>query len=224
MISNQTIQPGLSAVQVDATSWSEFAADTQRIVWITDDDDVVSLNYFERPPDLVAPPHDIEAIREQYRTMVGDTGGIVELETDFVDELPAVRSVLKLAQQPAGRTYIGALTVPRAGFSHVLKVECVEREPIGTREMAVFMRLASQGRVQFATLDLPSEGWAVDPYDPGHDALVLRTRADDDLWDALYPDHPLSRCRRILQRLRDTTRLADVVRFAPPFECDDDDE
>lgn len=214
---------GLDAVLVDTTSWREYAADPRRIVWVTEAGDVVSLNFFERRPDLAAPPHAIGGIRDQYRAMLGEQGGIIELETDRVDELPAVRSILKVVQKPAGRTYIGALTVPRAGFSHVLKIESVEHDPSCSRELAVYLSLASRGQVHLTMLDMPAAGWAMDPYDPAYQAPVLRNCADDESWDALFPDHPLTRCRRILRRLRETTRLSDAIRLAPPFETDEDD-
>ena len=48
------------------------------------------------------------------------------------------------------------------------------------------------------------QSWAADPYDPayrGVDRTVLRFMSDDPLYDEQFPEHPLSKLRRLLPRL-----------------------
>jgi hypothetical protein len=54
------------------------------------------------------------------------------------------------------------------------------------------------------TLEGYESSWAQDPYDPtycGVDRSTLRYLSDDEMYDAKFPDHPLSKVRRELNRL-----------------------
>jgi tetratricopeptide (TPR) repeat protein len=57
---------------------------------------------------------------------------------------------------------------------------------------------------------VPIPGWFKDPYDPVYQGRTLRSLADDPRVDALFPDHPLSRVRMALAKLRATLELDDV--------------
>lgn len=45
------------------------------------------------------------------------------------------------------------------------------------------------------------EGWVQDPYDPRYRGVALRSIADNEEYDAQFPDHPLSRLRSTLSDL-----------------------
>ena len=64
-----------------------------------------------------------------YRRSVSQAGlGVIEIDTVLVDGCTAVRTLFKAAQQPTGRTYLGALTFPFRDFSYALKAQCEELE------------------------------------------------------------------------------------------------
>ena len=62
-----------------------------------------------------------------------------------------------------------------------------------------------------------ASGWAQDPYDASYRTGLQRNQADDERWDAHFPDHPLSRCRAMMRTLAATTRLDASVLRAPRF-------
>jgi len=71
----------------------------------------------------------------------------------------------------------------------------------GVREAVVTSQLLSDGRL---TIDGYKQFWAQDPYDPGYhgvDHSVLRFISDDECYDDGFPDHPLSRIRKVLAAL-----------------------
>ena len=53
--------------------------------------------------------------------------------------------------------------------------------------------------------------WAQDPYEPsyrGVDQRVLRFMSDDEAYDDRFPDHPLSKVRRVLAALPEAVHFS----------------
>ena len=123
--------------------------------------------------------------------------------------------ILKLPQSPRGYTYLGSITLPRRDFSLVLKIQCAEESPTGIREAVVLDRLLGEGGAT-GPEGFPV-GWLRHPYIPSITGGVLRSLADDERYDAEFPDHPLARLRRSMREIEESLRLADEVRAAPPF-------
>ena len=108
-------------------------------------------------------------------------------------------------------------SIPRRSFSYVLKIQCEERGPTGLRDASVLDQALAQGRVAIGK-DGGVTGWAADPYDPDFRAEVLRNQADDERYDADFPDHPLSRLRRGLKDVESTLSLAASIKTAAEFQ------
>ncbi len=72
-----------------------------------------------------------------------------------------------------------------------------EHGTTGVREAVVTTNLINQGKL---TVDGYKKYWAQDPYDPGYhgvDRRVLRSMSDDERYDEQFPEHPLSKVRRL---------------------------
>ena len=71
----------------------------------------------------------------------------------------------------------------------------------GLREAVVTSELMGSGELN---LEGYERSWAQDPYDPsyrGADRSVLRFMSDDPVYDERFPQHPLSKVRRVLADL-----------------------
>jgi hypothetical protein len=123
---------------------------------------------------------------------------------------------MKVAQQPSGRTYLGMLTLPFRDFSFVLKIQCEERGMTGIRDAVLLDRLMRSGEVDLDATGALT-GWADDPYDPQNRAAMVRNRAERLEYDAMFPDHPLSRARVMLEGFERSLRVSSNVRDQPPF-------
>jgi hypothetical protein len=108
-----------------------------------------------------------------------------------VDGVPAILTIIKVLQPPHGAIYIGSWTFPFAEFSYVLKLQCEERGITGVRETALLVKAINEGK---------------QPDDP-----------DDERYDKLFPDHPLSRLRREMAALQPTIRPDAKIKSAAPF-------
>ena len=170
--------------------------------WANDDGDVLSVHFFELPPDLPAGLDDGPTLRHtltHYTAQAG--GGLIEASVKTLGGLPALRQILKLPLpgRPNGQAFIGSFTVPRAGCSAVVKIQAAEHGMTGMREAVV---LAKVGVEQY---------FRPHPYAPDVQGGLPFHTADHERWDAEFPDHPLTRVRRTLGA------LAEAVGVVPDF-------
>ncbi|MFI6575784.1 hypothetical protein ACIBFB_08275 [Nocardiopsis sp. NPDC050513] len=188
-------------------------------VWADASGDAVVLDYFDIPPNLPAPLEDLAALRTRTSVSTAQAGmGLVELDVVWIDGLPAVRQMVK-GQHPQGHgmVYLGSYTVPRATCSVTLKVQCAEGQPTGVREATLLPRFLQQYRGGAASPDEAMAAWAQHPYAYGVQGGCPRTHADEPGWDAHYPDHPLSRARRLLGGIAHSVRLDPAFKAVPQF-------
>lgn len=206
------------SVGFDASDYTLQAESTQLRVWHTPLGDEVALFYFALPPDIPVDLGSLPALRTAYRAVASLAGvGLIAVDTCSIAGCIAVRQIVKVPQQPSGMTYVGLLTLPFRDFSYVLKVLCEEHGVTGVRDAVVCQEVMQAGQV---TPDVDAGvllGWAADPYDPTLREGLLRNLSEAEEYDARFPDHPLSRCRAVLQHLERTLRVADEVRTAPPW-------
>lgn len=55
-------------------------------------------------------------------------------------------------------------------------------------------------------------GWLDDPYDPHEQGDMTRNRSERPEYDSLFPDHPLSRARWVLDHLQHTLFVSETLR------------
>jgi hypothetical protein len=90
-----------------------------------------------------------------------------------------------------------------------LSVAAREKGVTGMRDTAIFAKLMQSGEVAFGEDGESPKNWMADPYDPSIVGVPARNRADDAAYDSLFPDHPLSRVRVLLQQIETSLRISD---------------
>ena len=163
------------------------------------------MQYFGRAPGIQSSLQSLAALRQEWRNLAAKSGGaIVEVETHTIDGCEALHAILKKPQQPAGMAYLGSITVPR-DFSYQVNVAAREQGVTGLRDTAVFAKWMQQGEV------------AWNPYDPSIETPLAWNQSEAEIYDAEFPDHPLSRLRALMVHIEATLKLADEVRAEPRF-------
>lgn len=200
--------PGQPPVMFDTSGMEAVAPST----WRDANGDVTQVVPIELVPDLPAPLHDLARLRRELAITYARGGGaLVECDVIELDGVPAVRQILKIKfpNQPTGLVFTGILLAPKANGAVILKAQCPEYGTTGMREAMTMARVGPQA---FFT---PS------PFAPGVDLQGMgglpNNVADGPEHDAQFPQHPLTRLRRLLTRMQSTARVADTFRALPPF-------
>ena len=63
----------------------------------------------------------------------------------------------------------------------------------------------------------PDPRWDADLFDPSVHAPNTRNLSDDEKYDNQFPDHPLSRARKILEQVLKTLKVDEAVLKSDPF-------
>jgi hypothetical protein len=213
------IEPSLEQVEFD-TVGLKFHSETNRVlkVWTNLEADVVTLNLFLTAPDIRVSLANLEGLREMYREQVtAAKGGLIEVGTLEVSSIPSIKTILKLPQKMAGVAYVAAITIPFKDFSFVLKITCQERGFGGTRETRILeqrrLALLEKGETRDVMI-----GWNSDPYDPNFQSELLMTFAENQVFDADFPDHPISRARFWIEKFEKSLKLEKSLVAFEPFE------
>jgi hypothetical protein len=207
-----------SAITFDEIGFERKGVQAGAIIWLTPDGDMLGLFHYPLKPDIKAELHDAEGLRRFYREMAREAGiGVIEIERVIADDCPAVRTLFKAAQQPSGRIYVGALTIPFQDFSYVLKLQCQEQGATGVRDTMVLMQLMATGESELDEKTGAMSGWLDDPYDAQESGTMTRNKSERREYDTQFPDHPLSRARRVLDHLEQTVKIAGDVKMMPAF-------
>jgi hypothetical protein len=210
--------PSFDDVSFDTSAFTYVGEHSGVRVWWTPTGDPIGLYYFPIPPDIGADISDLEALWRFVRAS-GKTVGAVPISLDTVNITGGrvVRQIVKIPQEPSGRTYIGSVTIPFRDFSFVLKVEAREHGVTGFRDTTVCHEMIQAGTVVLDPDAGLMRGWTQDPYDPALRDGPYANLSDAEVYDARFPTHPLSRVRPLLRRLTASLCLSPAIRDFPPF-------
>lgn len=175
----------------------------------------ISLNFFDQAPDIPSLA-DIDLLRQFYRKLaVAARGGLIEVTVVDLQGYAAAKTIFKIPQDPKGMTYVASLTVPFRDCSYVVKVQAMEVGATGMRDALVLDQLMETGVVKLRDDGL--HGWSADPYAPDFQGGTLMNLAEQAVYDAHYPDHPLSQVRAWLSTLQSALAMQDELGKLKPF-------
>lgn len=201
--------PQVDLVRLDLTGWTP--SPTTSAAWTDESGDKLFLVGFDAPPNIPPLLHDPAALQSAWPPAFG---GNLSVDVVAIDGVRCARVLSKLRADTTELVYLGALIIPRRDYSFVVRVQCNEGGITGGREAVVLTLLMDEGH-EVPSVDSRMEGWHVGPeVEP---PLAARNLADDERWDGRFPTHPLSRCRRHLDRLQATTSLDASIRSDAPF-------
>jgi hypothetical protein len=187
-------------------------------IWHTEAGDGIGLYYFALKPDIDADLRSIDKVRQAFRSKVAAAGAaIIAVDTITTDGCLAIRHIIKVPQRPHGMTYIGALLLPFCDFSFVVKAQCQEHGTTGIRDAVVLEEAFRDGRTSVEPDGITLTGWMQDPYDPAIRDGFHWNLSEAREYDARFPNHPLSRLRRLLAHLEATLQVENEVRQSPPY-------
>ena len=191
----------VKAVRLSLPGWQEDKPTQGMRAWRDADGDVLGLAACEFPVD---PSSGIALQRYARELAESRGGGLIEVTMVAPRPRPIVSLIYKRLRRPA-YMYTGMLIMGGRDTSLVWTIVSSERGMTGVREAIITSEMLRSGEL---TLESYVESWAQDPYDPsyhGVDRSVLRFLSDDRRYDARFPQHPLSKVRRVLAALPGST-------------------
>src|SRR4029434_6511308 len=193
----------LDSVSFDVTRYRFGGDDDGQRVWFTPDGDGIGLFFFPKRPDLPTQARTSLELEEFYRGRVcNDAVKMVEFRLSPVLGINSIWMILKTPQEFHGMTYLGSLTVPFADFSFVIKMLCEEQGITGIREATLMLKAQQEGTVTIADDGKVSGDWC----------------PDNERYDTMFPDHPISRLRREFASVMATLQIEKTTRNEKPFE------
>ena len=201
----------LDAVRLDMPGWTEEANGGDFRVWRDSSSDVLSLSIMDASLDLSEISN--EAALQHWSRELAESrdAGLIEVRAARVHLGPAGSLIYKRLEERAF-IFTGMLFIPTAEGSLVWTIVAGERGTTGVREAVITAELMNAGKL---TIQEYERSWAQDPYEPtyrGKDRRVLRFVSDSDCYDERFPDHPLSKVRRVLAALPNAVRIESPAR------------
>jgi hypothetical protein len=212
-------RPSVDAVAVETFGWAQSDVREHQRVWRTHDG-MLSVEYFDVPPDLPPRAGGDQALRDFFEAMVRDNESMVLMNAGWIDlrGFDAVESMFKVSlTDRRGLLYGGSFILPVERHSWVVKLQFVEGGITGSREaLALSVQLSSGGELA----DWCDVETVVDA-----DSGTMRQRptrltvlpSDDSRWDEMLPDHPLSKLRRGMAAIAETIEIDAAIRQQRPF-------
>ena len=193
----------IEQVAFDISGWNLREKNSELKIWDNNAGDILSINFFNKPPDIPVSLSQITDLRNFYRNLATDAGGgIIKIDSIDLKNLAAVECIFKIPMKPSGMIYVGSFTIPFRDKSYVVKLQCPERGVTGIRDTVVFDSFMAS--IEDSEDFDPFKGWAKDPYDETVTTGALMNLSEDEKYDEKFPEHPLSRLRKYLRQIEET--------------------
>lgn len=148
-----------------------------------------------------AMPFDTERISKGIHAALGKEQGLIDIRTVQTKEnFKSVYSIVKTLRKPSGVQY--NLTLQIAFPDRLLHVQGYFEETgtTGQRDANVYMLAVKKGLISEGSFD----GWIQDPFDKEYRDGVLKNLSEDEEYDAMFPNHPLTVLRDFVRTILET--------------------
>jgi hypothetical protein len=208
-IFGQPLPASRDSVTFDASRYDFQGDQDEARVWYLPGSGGVGLYFFPFEPGLPLHATSVGQLRDCITAAKGKSK-VVECRVVPLDGVQSVRVIAKELDEQKRATYVGSLLIPFRDFSFVIKIQCSEQGFTGWREAVV---LAEAFRN--STARIGEDGRLLVP--PG--GLPF----DDEKFDDILPEHPLSRVRRELRHMASSVQIQPIVKGEARFELPQND-
>lgn len=209
------------SIQFDTSGWKLRRSSNSEKLWLDECGNALTLYYVHKPPDI-PPLSDFNGLVGYCREIASGDGdrvsGIISVDVIDAQGIPALRTIYKYERLPA-YGYTGMLILPFRWFIFTITIAAIEHGTTGVRDAGVTALLAEAGELELELFDKPDssgsvgsvKSWFQDPYDPNYKGHITRSISDDEKYDSLFPDHPLSKVRRTLDIAQNSLRCDERI-------------
>lgn len=136
-------------------------------------------------------------VRNYYRDLFApDDIGLVECNVLEENGERFVKAIGKHTTDEGCSSYLGTLAIPLSDRSFVFSLHARELGLTGYRAATILDKLIREGHsIELDPVTRQIRGWAQDPYFPDYQGPCLRNLSEDEKFDHLFPEHPLTKVR-----------------------------
>jgi len=200
----------INSITFPTFDWEVIKEDEYFKQWMNKEQTVaLSINYFNSKPDL---PYlnEIDVVREFYRKELSNhNGGLIEVNIKEIESYKTIKTLFKISQEPTGISYLASLTFPFKNHSFVVKIQSLEYGMTGIREAEI-----TDSLLQNNELTLSGDNyleWSKDPYKKEFSEGLLMNLSEQEIYDSLYPNHALSKARKLLNSIESKLTFDDEL-------------
>jgi hypothetical protein len=201
--STQSVKEHVRGLNFDFAGWRELERSPNRVVFQNNEDVTLSVDWLKGFASGFPNFSNVRAVRKFVSAQLPKYG-LVSMEVAKVESTEVVTGIYKRTEG-TGYLYSGILLIPCGADAYVVYVTSGERGTTGVREAVVTAKLLSEGKLDINEYE---KEWFHDPYDPGYQGVILHSFSDADMYDADFPDHPLTKVRNELKNLISAIKIA----------------
>ncbi len=197
------IRPPQPRLRPGLPGWNEGDSNGDMRIWRDEIGDMLTL---VETSELFSEQELVDETQRQRtarHTAESRSAGLIEVDTVTTSNGPGWSFIYKRLERPA-YIFTGMLFLKDKDSWQIWTVVAGERGiRAGARESTIKAELLNEAKLPVGD----ERAWARDPYQPtykGVDFAVLRCLSDDEQYDQRFPDHPLTKVRRILATLPTT--------------------
>ncbi len=211
-------KPTIDSFRWDNAGWQPQTA-KNGYVWVNEMGDVATQMFGEGSAGLPMRWRDSNVMRDHART--NPLRGMSIVSTDIVEAsgVAYVQFLQKeyMPEPSRGHIYAGVVIIPFNTFFTKFFFICPERGTTGVREAT----LLATGQIQMPKQDhiphINSMQEMEEMYRKARESPPKLFGAEDEKFDSMFPDHPVTRARRYLRNLRETLSVDDAACNWPLF-------
>ncbi len=193
--------PQLSDVRFHESGWELHENTVDNHAWYTEKRDAARLQLFRHPPEWPFDLRDTNAARTFFEHQANSfQGALIDLEVTSVRGIEALVGMFKYRSPQAGHLgmyYVGVIWLPFQDFLLQINFESLERGTTGLREAAVAVLVEPKPIVTSEPEVVTS---AEEFFEKLRASAIRRLPSDNPQYDAMFPDHPLTKVRDLQRR------------------------
>jgi hypothetical protein len=199
--------PNIKSIKFDTTNWNICNSKSDLVEWRSIDMlSVLTLNYFDKKPDLPCNINDINNLRTFFVQSVNNVkGAVLNIDVIEIENILSLYHLFKVMTQN-GMLYIGTIIIPFMNFSYVIKVQSIEGSMKGIRESVIMDRLLSENIIKINDKN-EIEGWFNEKIYGLSFSELKSNLSDEEKYDSEFEDHPLTLVRNTIKHVKSTMNM-----------------
>lgn len=173
------------------------------------------LRFHQTPPQWPFDLSNPDGARKFYSEQCASNGGVMlTMDIQTIDNIEVLRGIFKYrAPMPTSLAmyFVGILWIPFSNYNYQLNIEAMEQGTTGMREAVVYaMNPDRYADLMSAATEEPEPvqvSSAEEMYAHMRSKSLRSLPSDEEQYDSLFPDHPLSLVRGRLAKVCDTLKM-----------------